>query len=554
MQFLKKPYWIILCLTLLSMGCSLQSSGKTVKSSKNIPSGDKLFNSEDIEPEGNAYLHYIDAQLQKLQNHDPLAVDAMRRAVGSDPQSAYLHAEMARYLAESDQFEQATLETDKALELEPKNPELYLLKGKLFSVKKEHDQALKQYTQCIEIDPDLEDCYTMEAREYLVSQEYSKAKKALLAYMKRHPEAIQPRYLYATLNTRDEKDYPQAIALYEEILKDDPKHLKSLAALSEIYLKEKKYDKALDVFLRLEAMAPSDIATKLRVGLLYYEQENYPEAIKRFARVLELQPKNDRVHYYLGILESQNNNNPQAVKYFKAVPPSSEYYKDSIIRLAVSYGQMENIGEAIRYTKQALKTKKDAPELYDLLGNLYAQEENDTKSLKAYEDGLKKFPKHEKLLFGKGVLLDKMGQFDKSMTVMREILAINPNHTQALNYLGYSYADRDMNLQEALTLLQRAHALQPEDGYIMDSLAWAHFKLGHTEKARELLQKANKISPEEPTILEHLGDVYLKMGQRDKAKDFYRDAVAAAIKAKPRDARERQDLERIRRKLAKMEY
>jgi Flp pilus assembly protein TadD len=119
--------------------------------------------------------------------------------------------------------------------------------------------------------------------------------------------------------------------------------------------------------------------------------------------------------------------------------------------------------------------------------------------------------------------------------------------------LGYSYADRNIHLQEALAMLQKAHRLKPEDGYITDSLAWAYYRLGQLDQALTLLKKANEQSPKEPTILEHLGDVYLQMGQKSTAQEFYRDAVAASVDNPPEDERERQDLTRIQGKLANLQ-
>jgi tetratricopeptide (TPR) repeat protein len=132
---------------------------------------------------------------------------------------------------------------------------------------------------------------------------------------------------------------------------------------------------------------------------------------------------------------------------------------------------------------------------------------------------------------------------------MEQILKINPDHALALNYVGYTYADKGIRLQEALDLLTKANQIKPEDGYIIDSLAWAYFKSGNKTKALELLQKANQLSPNEPTILEHLGDVYLDMREKDKARGYFQEAVAAAAKEVNPEARDLEDLKRIQSKL-----
>ncbi len=533
----------------LNSGCGLHDRSTTPASSAKA-SQDRMFRSNNIEPQGNSALHYLDARLEKLQSRDPQALAAMRKAVTEDPNSPYLHAELSRHLAEADQFEQATLESDRALALAPGDPELFLLRGKLMAVKKNSREAIAAYDRCIEIKPDLEECHTMKSREYVMEKDYDTARSILKNYLVKNPIAVDTLFFLATLYTEKETEYPQAEKLLKRTLEEDSHHIKSLTTLAQIYLKQKKFDEALTALLTLEHIVPNDVAIKLRVGLLYYDKENYPEAIRRFSQVLELQPKNDRVHYYLGILEAQNDNHAKAVEYFSQVPPKSEYYRDARIRLAFSYGELNQLNQAIKVIRDALNNKRDEPDLYELLGTLYAKNHQYPQALKAFNAGLERFPNQEKLMFSKGVLLDKMDRFEDSVQIMKQILALYPDNPEALNYLGYSYADRNIHLDTALTMLQKAYQLRPKDGYIADSLAWAYFKLNHFEKARELLEAANRLSPNEPTILEHLGDLYLKLGQREKAKGFYQDAVAAAIKVKAPDSREQKDLARIQDKLA----
>jgi Flp pilus assembly protein TadD len=117
-----------------------------------------------------------------------------------------------------------------------------------------------------------------------------------------------------------------------------------------------------------------------------------------------------------------------------------------------------------------------------------------------------------------------VGDFDKMVTQMKEVLRLNPDHADTLNYLGYSYADRGIRLEEALSLIQKAMTLKPNMGYIMDSLGWVYFKLGDYERANAELEKANQLTPDDPLITEHLADSYLRLNRIEKAKEFYEKA------------------------------
>jgi len=124
-----------------------------------------------------------------------------------------------------------------------------------------------------------------------------------------------------------------------------------------------------------------------------------------------------------------------------------------------------------------------------------------------------------------GALYDKMGEFEKMVTQMKEVLRLEPDHADALNYLGYSYADRGIRFEEALQMIQKAMSLKPNMGYITDSLGWLYFKLGQYEKAAVELEKANQLTPDDPVITEHLADSYFKLHRIEKAIELYEKAL-----------------------------
>ena len=108
---------------------------------------------------------------------------------------------------------------------------------------------------------------------------------------------------------------------------------------------------------------------------------------------------------------------------------------------------------------------------------------------------------------------------------MKEVLVLQPDHANALNYLAYTYADLGIHLDEAEKLVQKALALKPEDGYITDSLGWVYYKQGRYREALTYLLKAAELVKDDPTILEHVGDAYQKLGQKEKAIEFYRQSL-----------------------------
>jgi Flp pilus assembly protein TadD len=111
---------------------------------------------------------------------------------------------------------------------------------------------------------------------------------------------------------------------------------------------------------------------------------------------------------------------------------------------------------------------------------------------------------------------------------MKTVISLEPDNAEALNYLGYTYADRGFNLEEAEKLIRRAVEIKPDDGYILDSLGWVFFHQGLYAEAVKILERAQAQVPEDPVILEHLGDAYEKAGAYENALSAYKKATEKA--------------------------
>jgi tetratricopeptide (TPR) repeat protein len=127
-----------------------------------------------------------------------------------------------------------------------------------------------------------------------------------------------------------------------------------------------------------------------------------------------------------------------------------------------------------------------------------------------------------------GAAYERTGQRDKAVTEFRRVLKVEPDFHAALNYLGYTFAEAGINLEEALTLVSRAVALDPDNGAYVDSLGWAYYRLGRPEQARGYLERAARLEPEDATLQEHLGDVYVALGQTERARQAYQRALELA--------------------------
>ncbi|WP_272833706.1 tetratricopeptide repeat protein [Paracoccus fistulariae] len=191
----------------------------------------------------------------------------------------------------------------------------------------------------------------------------------------------------------------------------------------------------------------------------------------------------------------------------------------------------------------------DLPQAWMALGDLLRQQEKFNKAVPAYDKALalledqppeaKWFP-----LYARGIALERAGQFERAEQDLLAAIEIRPDQASLLNYLGYSWIDRNENLDRGLEMIQKAVELSPDDGYIQDSLAWAYFRLGRFEEAVEPMERAIGTMSQDPLVNDHLGDIYWMVGRHREAEIQWKRALSL----EPTDAGD-VDADRVRAKL-----
>jgi len=167
---------------------------------------------------------------------------------------------------------------------------------------------------------------------------------------------------------------------------------------------------------------------------------------------------------------------------------------------------------------------------YLALGGVYASKEDFAGAAKVFDKAVerieaKKFsmPKDPKaavnwnVYYQRGIAYERLKQWAKAEPNFRKALELFPNQPQVLNYLGYSWIDMNMNLDEGMEMIRKAVELRPSDGYIVDSLGWAHYRLGQYEDAVRELERAVSLKPDDPVLNDHLGDAYWRVGRKLEA-------------------------------------
>ncbi len=164
------------------------------------------------------------------------------------------------------------------------------------------------------------------------------------------------------------------------------------------------------------------------------------------------------------------------------------------------------------------------------LGDLLRSKKRFTEAVAAYDEAVRraeaeKMPERWTLFYDRGVALERAHQWPRAEADLLHALKLKPDQPLVLNYLGYSWIDRGENLDRGLKMIEKAVALRPDDGYIIDSLGWAHYRMGDYAGAVQYLETAVEKVPEDPTINDHLGDAYWQTGRLVEARYQWRRAL-----------------------------
>ena len=186
------------------------------------------------------------------------------------------------------------------------------------------------------------------------------------------------------------------------------------------------------------------------------------------------------------------------------------------------------------------------------LGDILRQAENYADAIPAYDKALTLIPADSAdarwfPLYARGIAEERSGDFAAAEADMRAALKIQPDQAAVLNYLGYSFVDRGVNLAEAMEMIEKAAALRPDDGYIQDSLAWGYYRLGRYAEAVAPMERAAESMGDDPLINDHLGDIYWMVGRQREAEVQWRRALSLAND--PATDLTDLDLDRLRAKL-----
>ncbi len=311
-----------------------------------------------------------------------------------------------------------------------------------------------------------------------------------------------------------EGDLAGATKVYEDFSTVIPHH-----PLIERALADLKTNHALDPLV----LSAKDGAAEALYGLgsAGSRQGDELPALVYLRLSLYLRPSSDLTAVTLASLFEQLKQGDQVIAAYQLVPSSSPLKMGADIQIALELDSMGKNNEAKRRLIEIVAARPHDVEALSSLAELQRSAKKYVEAAATYDQAIAAvgIPQRDNwvLFYFRGICYERSKQWPKAEADFKKALELNPDQPLVLNYLGYSWIDQGLNLEEAFKMLRRAVELRPNDGYIVDSLGWAHFKLGQYAEATETLEKAINLKPADPVLNDHLGDAYWRVNRRIEA-------------------------------------
>ena len=542
------------------------------------------------------------------QNVLKLAIEQYEQIVRLQPDSMDDHLLLGRLYRLNNDLQKAENEFKTAVKLQPGSEEAVTTLAYLYNELGDTSRA----TQVLSSVPNVARSAKLYSALGYTYEQQKQYKNAVEAY--RHAIELDRDNLDAirglAQNLLNDGQTDAALEQYKVIADANPEDAQTYVRIAEIYRKQGKFDPALENLKKAESMVQDSVEVPYNIAAIYQAQGRYDEAIQIMKDLLKKSEKPDNSYTQgeksnravflerLGSTYRDQGNNQAANDTFRQMvalggedneergyqqiidtwreakewQKATDVAKEAVQKvpksidlkmvLAAQQADMGDADRALKDVRALLKGDASDRQIYITLAQMNTR-------LRRFSDAEQALDKAEQLStkpddkeyvwFLRGSTFEREKHYPEAEEQFKKVLASDPQHASALNYLGYMLADQNTKLEEALGYIKKAVELDPVNGAYLDSLGWAYFRLGKYELAEENLVKASQKINTDPTVHDHLGDLYQKTGRLKLAATNWERALnewnrTIATEVDPADvARVQKKLDSAKIKLAREE-
>lgn len=542
MDQLRAYLFIFICLLLGSCSFDRQTSLKPAEE-----------NSTDLSC---SYFYFLWGSHAETNERYTEALEAYRKALICDSNADYVNRKIPVLLLKMGETEKAVGWLQDAIKEQPNAIPLFLFLANIYSQQDKSEKAIALYDKVLALEPDNEDVQLRLTFLYIQQDQYQKAEVILRKLLKKNSEhyfahfylarllkktksyseaadeyekaislnwskdlAYEIGYFYTTLNRHED-----ALRIFTSITENEPYNERAALSRIQSFLELNRNDDALTGLEEIRLFSEDKANIDLITAKVFLREKDSAKA-KELLTKLSRNTANSEPHYLLALLYFQEEQYESALTHLELVKTKSDIFEESVYlqtRIFKKQGKPDEVIELLQ--KHISNQESRSPLFYALLSSLYQEQKKNQTALALLERGIKIYHENPQLFFEYGLLLERSGLHQQAISSMEKVLELQPEHAEALNFIGYTWADNNINLDRALEYIKKAVQLKPENGYITDSLGWVYFRLGELEKAETELEHAIELEPGDAHIYHHLGDVYNSQKKRTKALQAYEKA------------------------------
>ena len=443
--------------------------------------------------------------------------------VDADPSSVDAHQRASIQFAKFDEFKKALHHMEQVLKLNGETSFDYLAVYANDLDQENRDQLILGFNQLIEKYPDNLQIYIGKSILLRQSKRYDEALELIGQLSRANQKNTQVAFLRSQI-LRDKGESEKALKVLKAALKDDPENNKLTLFYARMLYDTGHLDEAYSAFLSLQKKIPDNPEFILSLALISIDAKKNQQAEFHLQQLLDSNQFVDEAYYYLGIVAEGQSNPEKALTNYQKVRRGPNLIA-AIARAARVMVEENNIDQARKHLSNARENHKEK-EI-----NLYLIETDLLLEKKLFDDAhalldiaITKHTDNAELLYARAMISEKRDDLNALEKDLRLILSFEPENAIALNALGYTLTDRTSRHDEALDLITRAFALDPENPAIIDSLGWVNYRLGKHQEALKFLREAYSLYPDQE-IAAHLGEVLWIIGEKSEAEQLLQNSL-----------------------------
>ncbi len=499
-----------------------------------------ILSPEELDRRAEAHARYASAIIHELNEEPELAADELYQAALNDLENESLVLDVTRRLL---QFKK----NDKALDLLRKATErpdapgpLYARLGLVYALGDKKEEAIEANRMAIRKMPKSFAGYQNLGRMYLQGNQPEEGMKVLDQAAKQSGVdaafLIDLAEMYTAFSVsssgQNAEAKKQALATLDRAAKLNPTNPAQLQKMGDGFALLNAPEKAEEVYRKLLDRFPNLPGLREKLAEIYLRKQDRAKAAEQLEAIIRNTPTNPQAHYFLGGIQFEQKQWKEAADHYQSAILVNAAFEPAYYDLALAQINLNTPQEALATLEKAKKRFKET-----FTGEFFAAIAYG--KMKEYSNAIPRFTAAEVIgratdtnrlthvfYYQMGAAYERAQSFEEAERYLRKALGLSADFTEAMNYLGYMWAERGVNLKEARTLIEQAVKAEPKNAAYLDSLGWVLFKLDQPKEALSWMLKAIEYSEEpDATLYDHLGDIYAAMKENGKAQEAWKKSV-----------------------------